>query len=49
MRRLDTTLLAMTLSNVGMFFIENDKQNECDRHPGIEYSFIDNSVEILHC
>lgn len=49
MRRLDTTLPAMTLSNVGMFFIENDKQNGCDRHPGIMYSFIDNSVEILHC
>ena len=39
MRRLDTKLLAMTLSNVGIIFIENDKQNECDRHPAIMYSF----------
>ena len=49
MSRLETTLLAMTLSNVGTFFIENDKQNECDRQPEIMYSFIDNSVGILHC
>ena len=38
MSRLDTTLLAMTSSNVGMFFIENDKQSECDRLPGFMYS-----------